>query len=55
MSTTRTIDSITARDGTRIHFTDWSHGTPVVFATAGRCRPRHGKTRCCSWPITAIA
>jgi len=28
----RTIDTVTAHDGTIIHFTDWGHGTPVVFS-----------------------
>jgi non-heme chloroperoxidase len=32
MTTTRTINSVTARDGTIIHFTDWGHGHPVVFS-----------------------
>ena len=30
--TSHTIDTVTAHDGTRIHFTDWGHGTPVVFS-----------------------
>ena len=30
--TTRTINSITARDGTLIHFTDWGSGPAVVFS-----------------------
>jgi len=30
--TTRTINSITARDGTLIHFTDWGNGPAVVFS-----------------------
>jgi non-heme chloroperoxidase len=42
MSTTRSsIDSITVPDGTRIHFTDCGHGTPVVFS--------HG------WPLSGAA
>ena len=41
MTSTRTIDSVTARDGTIIHFTDWGHGTPVVFS--------HG------WPLSGDA
>ncbi len=41
MSKARTIDTVTARDGTIIHFTDWGHGTPVVFS--------HG------WPLSASA
>jgi len=41
MSATRTIDSVTARDGTRIHVTDWGHGAPVVFS--------HG------WPLSGDA
>ena len=41
MTTTRTIDSVTAHDGTIIHFTDWGHGTPVVFS--------HG------WPLSGDA
>ena len=41
MSTAHTIDTVTARDGTTIHFTDWGHGTPVVFS--------HG------WPLSADA
>ena len=41
MSATRTIDSVTARDGTRIHITDWGHGAPVVFS--------HG------WPLSGDA
>jgi len=41
MSNTRTIDTVTARDGTVIHFTDWGHGIPVVFS--------HG------WPLSADA
>jgi non-heme chloroperoxidase len=32
MSTNRTIDTVTATDGSRIHFTDWGHGLPVVFS-----------------------
>ena len=38
---TRTINTVTARDGTIIHFTDWGHGTPVVFS--------HG------WPLNGDA
>jgi len=41
MTSTRTIDSVTARDGTRIHVTDWGHGQPVVFS--------HG------WPLSGDA
>jgi len=41
MSNARSIDSITARDGSIIHFTDWGHGIPVVFS--------HG------WPLSADA
>ena len=41
MSNARTIDTVTARDGTVIHFTDWGHGIPVVFS--------HG------WPLSADA
>jgi non-heme chloroperoxidase len=41
MTATRTIDSVTARDGTRIHITDWGHGAPVVFS--------HG------WPLSGDA
>ena len=41
MTSTRTIDSVTAHDGTIIHFTDWGHGTPVVFS--------HG------WPLSGEA
>ena len=41
MSNARTIDTVTARDGTVIHFTDWGHGAPVVFS--------HG------WPLSADA
>lgn len=41
MSKARTIDTVTAGDGTIIHFTDWGHGTPVVFS--------HG------WPLSADA
>lgn len=36
-----TINTVTARDGTVIHFTDWGHGTPVVFS--------HG------WPLSGDA
>ncbi len=36
-----TIDTVTTRDGTIIHFTDWGHGTPVVFS--------HG------WPLNGDA
>jgi non-heme chloroperoxidase len=32
MTTTRTINTIAARDGTLIHFTDWGHGPAVVFS-----------------------
>ena len=32
MSTNRTINTVTATDGTIIHFTDWCHGQPVVFS-----------------------
>jgi non-heme chloroperoxidase len=39
--TTRTINSITARDGTIIHFTDWGNGPAVVFS--------HG------WPLSGDA
>jgi non-heme chloroperoxidase len=41
MTSSRTIDTVTAHDGTVIHFTDWGHGTPVVFS--------HG------WPLSADA
>ncbi|MDN4037650.1 alpha/beta fold hydrolase [Massilia sp. YIM B02443] len=41
MSNARTIDTVTARDGAVIHFTDWGHGIPVVFS--------HG------WPLSADA
>jgi non-heme chloroperoxidase len=41
MANARTIDTVTARDGTVIHFTDWGHGTPVVFS--------HG------WPLSGDA
>ena len=41
MSNAHTIDTVTARDGTVIHFTDWGHGAPVVFS--------HG------WPLSADA
>jgi len=37
----RTVDTITVKDGTRIHFKDWGNGPPVVFS--------HG------WPLTADA
>ena len=36
-----TADTVTTRDGTVIHFTDWGHGTPVVFS--------HG------WPLNGDA
>jgi non-heme chloroperoxidase len=39
--TSHTIDTVTVHDGTRIHFTDWGHGTPVVFS--------HG------WPLSGDA
>lgn len=39
--TSHTINSVTAHDGTVIHFTDWGHGTPVVFS--------HG------WPLSGDA
>jgi non-heme chloroperoxidase len=39
--TSPTIDTVTVHDGTRIHFTDWGHGTPVVFS--------HG------WPLSGDA
>ena len=32
MTTNRTINTVTARDGTLIHFTDWGHGPTVVFS-----------------------
>jgi len=32
MTITRTSNSITTRDGTIIHFTDWGHGPAVVFS-----------------------
>jgi len=41
MTANRTIDTVTAHDGTIIHFTDWGHGTPVVFS--------HG------WPLSGDA
>jgi non-heme chloroperoxidase len=41
MTHARTIDTVTAHDGTVIHFTDWGHGTPVVFS--------HG------WPLSGDA
>jgi non-heme chloroperoxidase len=41
MTNARTIDTVTAHDGTVIHFTDWGHGTPVVFS--------HG------WPLSGDA
>ena len=41
MTRPHTIDSVTARDGTTIHFTDWGHGAPVVFS--------HG------WPLSGDA
>jgi non-heme chloroperoxidase len=39
--TKSTINTVTAHDGTIIYFTDWGHGTPVVFS--------HG------WPLSADA
>ena len=39
--TKNTINTVTAHDGTIIYFTDWGHGTPVVFS--------HG------WPLSADA
>ena len=41
MSANRSIDTVTARDGTISHFTDWGHGIPVVFS--------HG------WPLSGDA
>jgi len=41
MTANRTINTITAHDGTLIHFTDWGHGQPVVFS--------HG------WPLSGDA
>lgn len=41
MSANHTINTITAHDGTLIYFTDWGHGTPVVFS--------HG------WPLSGDA
>jgi non-heme chloroperoxidase len=41
MSANRTIDTVTAHDGTIIYFTDWGHGIPVVFS--------HG------WPLSGDA
>jgi non-heme chloroperoxidase len=41
MSISHTINTVTTRDGTIIHFTDWGHGTPVVFS--------HG------WPLSGDA
>ena len=32
MNTTRTINTVTARDGTLINFKDWGHGPAVVFS-----------------------
>ena len=32
MTITRTSNSVTTRDGTTIHFTDWGHGPAVVFS-----------------------
>ena len=32
MTTTRTINTVTARDGTLINFKDWGHGPAVVFS-----------------------
>ena len=32
MSANLTINTVTARDGSIIHFTDWGHGQPVVFS-----------------------
>lgn len=32
MTITRTINTVTTRDGTIIHFTDWGHGPAVVFS-----------------------
>ena len=39
--TKSTINTVTVHDGTIIYFTDWGHGTPVVFS--------HG------WPLSADA
>jgi len=39
--TSHTINTVTAHDGTAIYFTDWGHGTPVVFS--------HG------WPLSGDA
>jgi non-heme chloroperoxidase len=41
MTISRTLDTVTTHDGTVIHFTDWGHGTPVVFS--------HG------WPLSGDA
>jgi non-heme chloroperoxidase len=41
MKGTRTINSVTVRDGTQIHITEWGHGIPVVFS--------HG------WPLSGDA
>jgi non-heme chloroperoxidase len=39
--TSHTINTVTAHDGTILHYTDWGHGTPVVFS--------HG------WPLSGDA
>ncbi len=41
MSSKHTINTLSARDGTQIYFTDWGHGAPVVFS--------HG------WPLNGDA
>jgi non-heme chloroperoxidase len=41
MSISHTINTVTTHDGTILYFTDWGHGTPVVFS--------HG------WPLSGDA
>ena len=49
------MPTITTKDGVEIFYKDWGRVSRSCSATAGRCRPTTGTTRCCSFCAMAIA